>query len=120
MPLLLLASCYYPVTQTLQTTLGPSKPKKLRPQTPPYEGPTPLHEGPYERLGSSDALVTSSDALVASSDALVTASFLLVVMPLLLVGMPLLLDHNSSSSSCQFRYHFSAVEVAEMHPSRVH
>ena len=113
MPLLLLASCYYPVTQTLQTTLGPSKPKKLRPQTPPYEGPTPLHEGPYERLGSSDALV-------ASSDALVTASFLLVVMPLLLVGMPLLLDHNSSSSSCQFRYHFSAVEVAEMHPSRVH
>ena len=25
-------------TQTLQTALGPSKPKEFRPQTPPYEG----------------------------------------------------------------------------------
>ena len=26
--------------QTLQTALGPSKHRELRPQTPPYEGPT--------------------------------------------------------------------------------
>ena len=27
------------LAQTLQTALGPSKPRGLRPQTPPYEGP---------------------------------------------------------------------------------
>ena len=41
-------------TQKLQTALGPSKPRDLRPQTPPYEiirDPRPLHMRVYERLG---------------------------------------------------------------------
>ena len=38
--------------QTLQTALGPSKPRGLRPQTPPYEGPT-LHMRAHERLGGT-------------------------------------------------------------------
>ena len=42
------------LAQTLQTTLGPSKPRDLRPQTPPEDsGPTPPYEGPGSRLGSS-------------------------------------------------------------------
>ena len=41
-------------TQTLQTALGPSKPRGLRPQTPPEDsGPTPPYEGPGSRLGKS-------------------------------------------------------------------
>ena len=44
----------YDPTQTLQTAL-PSKPKELRPQTPPKDsGPTPPEDsGPGSRLGNT-------------------------------------------------------------------
>ena len=43
-------------TQTLQTALGPSKPRELRPQTPPYEGPGILRPPISTRLPATRAL----------------------------------------------------------------